>query len=91
MNSVTVTSNHGTVVSARGSVVDICFETQLPPIQSVLRRELKSRATIVMFVSGHTTQQGAWQRARIRRRRVNARLARYTMKTTVELTAPETT
>ena len=29
--------NMGTVVSVRGSVVDVCFEQQLPPIHSLLR------------------------------------------------------
>ena len=31
------TSNYGTIVSVRGSVVDAHFDTQLPPIYSVLR------------------------------------------------------
>ncbi|CAN5769020.1 F0F1 ATP synthase subunit beta [soil metagenome] len=30
-------SHHGVVVSVRGSVVDICFDAQLPPIHTMLR------------------------------------------------------
>ena len=37
MTSVTVLSNTGTVTSVRGSVVDIRFESVLPPIRSLLR------------------------------------------------------
>ena len=29
--------NHGTIVSVRGSVVDVCFNENLPPIYTVLR------------------------------------------------------
>ena len=36
MASTTVLSNHGTVTSVRGSVVDVRFESLLPPIHSLL-------------------------------------------------------
>jgi F-type H+-transporting ATPase subunit beta len=37
MDDKTVSSNFGRVVSVRGSVVDVWFETSLPPIHSLLR------------------------------------------------------
>jgi F-type H+/Na+-transporting ATPase subunit beta len=37
MNAKTGKSNHGIVVSVRGSVVDVRFDEQLPPVYSVLR------------------------------------------------------
>lgn len=39
-------TNLGTVVSVRGSVVDIRFENQLPPIYSLLRTEPDARMAI---------------------------------------------
>jgi len=39
MNVKTNTTNPGTVVSVRGSVVDIRFDGHLPPVYSVLRAE----------------------------------------------------
>ncbi len=37
MRNESPSSNHGAVVSVRGSVVDVRFENHLPPIFSVLR------------------------------------------------------
>ena len=37
MTDKTAPSRTGTVVSVRGSVVDVRFDTQLPPIHSLLR------------------------------------------------------
>ena len=37
MRNESLSSHHGTVVSVRGSVVDVRFERHLPPIFSVLR------------------------------------------------------
>ena len=39
MSAETTPSNPGTVVSVRGSVVDIRFDERLPPIYSVLRAD----------------------------------------------------
>jgi len=41
-----VSSNRGVVVAVRGSVVDVRFDTQLPPIHSILRAGEKGRIVI---------------------------------------------
>lgn len=45
-NSQTTLSNPGTVVSVRGSVVDVRFNAQLPPIYSVLRAGAEQQIVI---------------------------------------------
>jgi F-type H+/Na+-transporting ATPase subunit beta len=37
MNNSSIPPNHGSVVSVRGSVVDVCFDLHLPPIYTLLR------------------------------------------------------
>lgn len=39
MNTTISTKKHGTVISVRGSVVDIRFETDLPPVYTLLRAQ----------------------------------------------------
>jgi F-type H+/Na+-transporting ATPase subunit beta len=46
MNDQAPLANHGTVVSVRGSVVDVRFNTQLPSIHSVLRTGTDSRIVL---------------------------------------------
>lgn len=43
------TSNHGVVVSVRGSVVDIVFEDQLPSIHSLLHAGAENQISIEVF------------------------------------------
>ena len=46
MNETADTANRGTVVSVRGSVVDVRFDGRLPPIYSVLRAGAKDEIVI---------------------------------------------
>ncbi|MFA6239683.1 MAG: F0F1 ATP synthase subunit beta [Candidatus Hydrogenedentales bacterium] len=50
MKSGTSVSNHGVVVSVRGSVVDVRFDDRLPPIYSVLRAGEDGRIIIEVMV-----------------------------------------
>src|SRR3989304_9285844 len=46
MNDQTTPTNSGTVISVRGSVVDVRFDAQLPPIYSVLRAGAEQQIVI---------------------------------------------
>src|SRR3989304_7735425 len=46
MNDQTTPTNSGTVISVRGSVVDVRFDAQLPPIYSVLRAGAEQKIVI---------------------------------------------
>lgn len=46
MDSSTILSNLGTVVSVRGSVVDVRFDEHLPPIYSVLRAGVEKKILV---------------------------------------------
>ncbi len=46
METKPASSNHGVVVSVRGSVVDVRFDAQLPPIYSLLRAGTKNEIVI---------------------------------------------
>jgi len=48
-------SNHGTVTSVRGSVVDVRFDDHLPPIYSLLRagKDAQVAIEVLMQLDGH--------------------------------------
>src|SRR5580692_12075835 len=46
MDNRPISPNHGAVVSVRGSVVDIRFDTHLPPIYSLLLAGVKNQIVI---------------------------------------------
>jgi F-type H+-transporting ATPase subunit beta len=49
MTTISTTDNTGSVISVRGSVVDILFEKHLPPIHSLLRAGSENQIAIEVF------------------------------------------
>ncbi len=49
MNEITASGNHGTVLSVRGSVVDVRFEKKLPPINNLLRAGERGQVLIEVW------------------------------------------
>ena len=58
MNSPVTPCNTGTVVSVRGSVIDVRFDLQLPPVYSLLRAGEDGRVLIEVLaqVDPHTVR-----------------------------------
>jgi F-type H+/Na+-transporting ATPase subunit beta len=58
MNDVARSANIGTVVAVRGSVVDVRFEAQLPPIYSLLRagHDGGIRIEVLLQIDAHTVR-----------------------------------
>jgi F-type H+/Na+-transporting ATPase subunit beta len=58
MSDVGRRANIGTVVAVRGSVIDVRFETQLPPIYSLLRagQDGRIRIEVLLQIDAHTVR-----------------------------------
>jgi hypothetical protein len=58
MNEIGRPANIGTVVAVRGSVVDVRFEAQLPPIYSLLRtgQDGRIRIEVLLQIDAHTVR-----------------------------------
>ncbi len=46
----------GRVVAVNGSIVDVCFTPPLPPMQALLKIELKDKKAIMLEVAGHLSE-----------------------------------